>query len=51
MIRLLLIALPLAFFAVFYFYPMAAIVGISLTPAMLETLAESNTWQGVGFTF
>ena len=51
MIRLLLIALPLAFFAVFYFYPMAAIVGISLSPAMLETLAESNTWQVVGFTF
>jgi len=50
-IRLLLIGLPLAFFAVFYFYPMAAIVGISLTPAMLETLAESNTWQVVGFTF
>lgn len=50
-IRLLLIALPLAFFAIFYFYPMAAIVGISLSPAMLDTLAESNTWHVVGFTF
>ncbi len=49
--RLLLLALPLAFFAIFYFYPMAAIVGISLSPAMLDTLAESNTWHVVGFTF
>lgn len=42
--------LPLLFFAVFYFYPMAAIAGLSLGPAALEALVEADTWRVVGFT-
>ncbi len=43
--------LPLAFFAVFYVYPMTAIIGLSGGAGMLATLADSHTWRVVGFTF
>ncbi|MBI3240836.1 MAG: iron ABC transporter permease [Chloroflexi bacterium] len=43
--------LPLAFFALFYVYPMATIIGLSGGDGMLATLADSNTWRVVGFTF
>src|SRR5574341_58560 len=49
--RILLYALPLAFFALFYFYPLASIIGVSMDPAMFQALTESNTWRVVGFTF
>lgn len=42
--------LPLAFFALFYFYPMAVVIGASAGPAMLATLAEPDTWRVAGFT-
>jgi thiamine transport system permease protein len=43
--------LPLAFFALFYVYPMAAIIGLSGGEGMLATLADSYTWRVAGFTF
>ncbi|MEK7327322.1 MAG: ABC transporter permease subunit, partial [Chloroflexota bacterium] len=43
--------LPLAFFALFYVYPMAAIIGLSGGEGMLATLAASYTWRVAGFTF
>ncbi len=43
--------LPLAFFALFYVYPMAAIIGLSGGEGMLATLADAYTWRVAGFTF
>jgi thiamine transport system permease protein len=44
------ILLPLAFFGLFYFYPLAVVIGTSFGTAILATLAEANTWQVAGFT-
>ncbi len=46
----LALLLPLAFFALFYFYPMAVVIGTSAGTAMLATLAEPDTWRVAGFT-
>ena len=42
--------LPLAFFALFYVYPLASIIGLSGGEGMLATLADSHTWRVAGFT-
>jgi thiamine transport system permease protein len=42
--------LPLAFFALFYFYPMAALFGVSASREMFSVLAGANTWRVLGFT-
>lgn len=46
----LALLIPLAFFALFYFYPMAVVIGTSAGPAMLTTLVERDTWRVAGFT-
>ncbi|HLF03079.1 MAG TPA: iron ABC transporter permease [Anaerolineales bacterium] len=43
--------LPLAFFSLFYFYPVAMALRASLGPEMLATLLDANTWRVIGFTF
>ncbi|MEK7277978.1 MAG: ABC transporter permease subunit, partial [Chloroflexota bacterium] len=43
--------LPLLFFALFYAYPLATIIGISGGAGFVATLAEARTWRIVGFTF
>ncbi|MBM4422572.1 MAG: iron ABC transporter permease [Chloroflexi bacterium] len=48
--RLLTSIAIILFFVVFYFYPMAAIIGRGVSPAMLDTLADADTWRIVGFT-
>jgi thiamine transport system permease protein len=43
--------LPLAFFGVFYFYPLGAILAKSVGPQMWATWIAADTWQVVAFTF
>lgn len=43
--------LPLAFFALFYVYPLATVIGLSGGEGLLATLADSHTWRVAGFTF
>ncbi|GAA4416592.1 hypothetical protein GCM10023148_13890 [Actinokineospora soli] len=42
--------LPLAFLAVFFAWPVAAIIRRGLDPAALDVLADADTWGTVGFT-
>ncbi|MBI4314327.1 MAG: iron ABC transporter permease [Chloroflexi bacterium] len=43
--------LPLLFFALFYFYPLSAIIGVSGLAGLSATLTDPHTWRVVGFTF
>jgi len=45
-----LAALPIAFFALFYFYPLFVIISQSAGSALLQTWLAGDTWKVLGFT-
>jgi thiamine transport system permease protein len=47
---LALAALPIAFFALFYFYPLFVIISQSAGSALLQTWLAGDTWRVLGFT-